>query len=69
MEDTQVGIQDIHQEVLDTRRELLVAIEWSENRILDALANHSQDERGNAISIRPVRASGQPGTPPARQAS
>ena len=69
LEDTQVEIHDIRQEIQDTRRELLVAIEQSENRILDALANHSHDEQGNAIFTRPVRASGQPGAPtsPPRQ--
>ena len=69
LEDTQVEIHDIRQEIQDTRRELLVAIEQSENRILDALANHSHDAQGNAIFTRPVKASGQPGTttsPPRR---
>ena len=62
-------VKGLHREVQDTRRELLEAIEQSENRILDALANHSHDERGNAIFTRPVSASGQPGTPtsPPRQ--
>ena len=62
-------VQDTRQEVQDTRRELLAAIEQSENRIIDALINHSHDEQGNAIFTRPVRASGQPGTPtsPPRQ--
>ena len=69
LEDTQREVQGLHQEVQDTRRELLAAIEQSENRIIDALINHSHDEQGNAIFTRPVRASGQPGTPtsPPRQ--
>lgn len=69
LEDTQVEIHDIRQEIQDTRRELLVATERSENRILDALAKHSHDRPGNAIFSRPVRVSGQPGTPtsPPRQ--
>lgn len=58
LEDTQVETHDIRQEVQDTGRELPVAIEQSENRILDALADHSPDERGNAIFTRPVRVSG-----------
>ena len=60
--DTRQEVDDIRQEVQDSRRELLVAIEQSENRILDALANHSHDAQGNAIFTRPVKASGQPGT-------
>ena len=67
--DTRQEVDDIRQEVQDSRRELLVAIEQSENRILDALANHSHDAQGNAIFTRPVKASGQPGTttsPPRR---
>ena len=62
-------VQNLRQEVQDTRQELLAAIEQSENRILEALINHQHDERGNAIFTRPVRASGQPGTPtsPPRQ--
>ena len=69
LEDTQQDMQNIQQDVQDSRRELLAAIEQSESRILDALVNHSHDERGNAIFTRPVRASGQPGTPtsPPRQ--
>ena len=67
--DTRQEVDDIRQEIQDSRRELLVAIEQSENRILDALANHSHDAQGNAIFTRPVKASGQPGTttsPPRR---
>ena len=69
VQDTRQEVDDIRQEVQDSRRELLVAIEQSENRILDALANHSHDAQGNAIFTRPVKASGQPGTttsPPRR---
>ena len=69
VQDTRREVDDIRQEVQDSRRELLVAIEQSENRILDALANHSHDAQGNAIFTRPVKASGQPGTttsPPRR---
>ena len=66
---TQQEVRNVRQEVQDTRRELLAAIEQSEGRILDALVNHSHDERGNAIFTRPVRASGPSGTPtsPPRQ--
>ena len=69
MQNLRHEVQDTRQEVQDTRRELLAAIEQSENRIIDALINHSHDAQGNVIFTRPVRASGQPGTPtsPPRQ--
>ncbi len=54
VQDTQREVQDTRQEIQDTRRELLAAIEQSEHRILDALANHTHDEHGNAIFTRPV---------------
>ena len=56
VQNTRQEIQDIRQEIQDTRRELLTAIEQSEQRILDALANHTHDEHGNAIFNRPVSA-------------
>lgn len=60
LEDTQQEVQNTRQEIRDTRRELLAAIEQSEHRILDALANHTHDEQGNAVFTRPVKASGLP---------
>ena len=55
--DVRQEVNDLRQEVQDTRRKLLIAIEQSEQRILDALANHTHDEEGNAVFTRPVRAS------------
>ena len=69
LEDKQQDMRNLQQDVQDTRRELLSAIEQSENRILEALVNHRHDEQGNAVFTRPVRASVQPDTPtsPPRQ--
>ena len=61
MQDIRREMQDARREMQDIRREVLTAIEQSEQRILDALANHTHDEHGNAIFTRPVSVEAAPG--------